>query len=222
MNLLATCKRCLVVVAHPDDEVLLAGGLLAKLADAGAECHVLAIADGETSRGVPEDAIRRRERQATAAGAALGARSVKVLGLADQRLDSYDLYVLVCAVERVVNAKTPDLVVTHHPGDLNLDHALVARATLTACRPVVSPVRLVLGGEVPSSTEWGLEPFAPDLFVGVDVDRKLAALACYEGEARAAPHPRSPEAVRALATWRGATAGLPSAEAFRVLRGVVE
>lgn len=112
---------------------------------------------------------------------------------------------------------------THSAADLNLDHRLVHEAVLCATRPhAPHSVREVLAFETPSSTEWGMTAFRPTLFVDITatLETKLAALACYAEELRPFPHPRSPEAVRALAQWRGAQSGCSAAEAFEVVRMV--
>jgi len=88
------------------------------------------------------------------------------------------------------------------------------------------PVREVYAFEVPSSTEWafqGLEPvFRPNVFVDVSrtLEVKLAAMSCYETEIRKFPHPRSPEALRAIAVRWGTVAGCAAAEAFELIRSV--
>ncbi len=51
-----------------------------------------------------------------------------------------------------------------------------------------------------------------------DESRKMAALACCDKAMRAFPHPRSPEAVRALAARWGSVAGFEAAEAFEAVR----
>lgn len=244
-----SARSVLVVVAHPDDEVLGCGGFLAHLAARSADhrayldqaglseyadvdapvsdIHVLILADGEASRDpMAMDAQARvlaRERMTRAALDALGVSEPPEFGrLADQRLDEVALLDLARIVESAIVRHQPDLVLTHHAGDLNLDHALVARATLTACRPLAaSPVRAVMAFEVPSATEWGFgttgAAFQPDTFVPIDVDRKLAAMACYAPEMRAHPHPRSAEAIRALAVLRGGQCGLDAAEGFSTI-----
>jgi LmbE family N-acetylglucosaminyl deacetylase len=133
-----------------------------------------------------------------------------------------DFLTLVKAVESVVEQVGPERVYTHHLADLNLDHRLTSQAVLTACRPVPgAKVKRIETFEVPSSTEWAPEPFRPTSFVDVTGDalqRKLLALACYSSEMREAPHPRSPQAIRALAHWRGASCGVHEAEAFQLVR----
>jgi LmbE family N-acetylglucosaminyl deacetylase len=117
-------------------------------------------------------------------------------------------------------------VATHHHGDLNKDHRITLEAVLVATRPVPGgSVRTLLSFEVPSSTEWSFTPaahFVPNLFVDITdhLETKIQALSAYTGEMREFPHPRSEENVRALARTRGATIGVPAAEAFQVVRAL--
>jgi LmbE family N-acetylglucosaminyl deacetylase len=142
-------------------------------------------------------------------------------------MDSVALIEIVRAVERAVAAIGPHVVYTHHPSDLNVDHRLTAQAVLTACRPLPgSVVSAVYAYETVSSTEWGLPdaaaPFTPTHFVDVSatLEQKVRALGAYGGEMRPFPHPRSVEAVRHLAAWRGSIVGCAAAEAFVPLRTV--
>lgn len=214
--------RVLAVGAHPDDCELGAGATLAKHAAGGDEVSILVLSAGAVSRGTSDvdgraDALRQ---QAVESAKILGA-SVAVLNNPDQRFDSVDMLDLVRAVEAVIRQLEPERVYTHHGGDRNLDHRLTHDAVLTACRPVPgSSVRSVYAFEVASS--WGTV-FWPNLFVdvsGLALERKAKALACYKDEMRAAPHPRSIEALTALAAWRGATVGVAAAEAFVVVREI--
>ena len=80
-----------IVAAHPDDEVLGAGGVIARLAALGRRLRFIGITDGEASHpGHPEPAAlaRRRARERTDALAALGAGGAEVvrLGLPDAGL----------------------------------------------------------------------------------------------------------------------------------------
>lgn len=131
-------------------------------------------------------------------------------------------------VEGLVEEFTPGLVLTHHLGDLNVDHRRAAEAVATACRPQPGhPVRSIWSFEVASSTEWQMPAapahFVPNLFVDISDqwERKHAALMAYQDELRPWPHARSLEAIEALARWRGATVGVAAAEAFVVQRMVL-
>ena len=220
-------QTVLAMVAHPDDEVLGAGGTLARHAAAGDAVHVAFLTDGVGARGNDTSAAKRRADAARKAAALLGAQEPRFLGFADNRLDRADLLDITQAIEAVIAAVRPTTVYTHHAGDLNIDHVICQRAVLTACRPLPgSTVRRIYAMEVPSSTEWSAPAvhnvFAPSRFVDISAVQqvKRAALQAYGEEMRPFPHPRSFEAIDALATWRGASAGLKAAEAFMVLREV--
>jgi hypothetical protein len=75
--------------------------------------------------------------------------------------------------------------------------------------------------ETLSATEWSLNKamnqFSPNVFIEIGeegLNKKLEALSQYRGVMRAYPHPRSYEALRGLAAYRGSQAGIVFAEAF--------
>lgn len=223
-------QSILVVAAHPDDEVLGMGGVMARHAAEGDAVHLLLVAEGATSRAdtraeadsAEVDALRAH---AQAAADTLGVKTLAFGGFPDNRLDGQELLDVVKVVERLVDAHAPAVVYTHHPEDLNVDHRVVCHAVLTACRPQPgSSVREILAGEVLSATGWGParpeRSFCPTLYVDIadHLAKKLAALEHYAGEMRPFPHARSVEAVEAQARLRGAQVGLAAAEAFEVLR----
>lgn len=219
----------LVIAAHPDDEVLGCGGAMAKHAAGGDEVHTLFLADGVSARpaGGGRVAIDARKEAAARAAQALGVEPPRFLDLPDNRLDTLALLDVVRPVEDMVAALAPAVVYTHHGGDLNVDHRVAHQATMTACRPLPSsPVGAIYAFEIASSTEWASPntgaPFRPTRFVDInrELERKLNALACYEGETPPFPHSRSAQAVEALARWRGTSAGVVAAEAFEVLRQI--
>jgi LmbE family N-acetylglucosaminyl deacetylase len=157
----------------------------------------------------------------------VGAKELVLCKLPDNRLDTVPLLDVVKLVEELVTRLRPEVIYTHHPGDLNVDHGVVHRAVLTATRPVAGQcVKEIYAFEVPSSTEWAfqeLQPvFRPNVFVDItdSLATKIDALACYDTEMRKFPHPRSPEALRAIAARWGSVAGLYAAEAFELVRSV--
>lgn len=213
------------MAAHPDDEVLGCGGTIARHVDAGDTVDILFVADGVTSRNGTSAEIDRRAASARKAAEGLGAHPPRFLNFPDNRLDSIPLLEIIKSIEEVTAAVLPVRVYTHHGGDLNIDHRVVHQAVVTACRPFShSQIRSLLSFETLSSTEWatpsGEYQFRPDHFINIhsQLERKLAALAAYSEEMRPFPHPRSLEAVRALAALRGSSAGLHAAEAFMTLR----
>ena len=220
----------LVVAAHPDDEVLGCGGTIARLAREGEDVHIAILGEGATSRADERgDADRaevdRLRETAAAVGLHLGASSVRVESLPDNRFDTVPMLEIAKLVERIVEEVRPRVIFTQHGGDLNVDHQAVFRAVLTATRPVEGIcVREIYGFEVGSSTEWAFQQFAPafqpSVFVDVSetIEAKVEAMLMYDGEVRPFPHPRSPEALRAQARRWGAAAGVHAAEAFATVR----
>ena len=225
----AVTGSALIIAAHPDDEALGCGGTIARWAERGVDIHLAFLADGVGARGEVHDteqgALSDRRDAAYRAGKIMGAASVHCDDLPDNRLDSVLLLGITQRVEALIEQYQPDTVLTHHAGDLNIDHRRVHQAVMTACRPQPGhPVRTILCFEVPSSTEWqvpgGGEPFVPNWFEDITetLPQKLKALEAYAMEMRDWPHTRSIEAVEHLARWRGATAGVEAAEAFMVAR----
>jgi LmbE family N-acetylglucosaminyl deacetylase len=224
--------RILVVAAHPDDEILGCGGTMARLAREGHEVRIAILAEGMSSRYAHREDVDPRQLQqlhtcAQQAADKVGAKEIVLSKLPDNRLDTVPLLDVVKLVEEMVARFRPEAIYTHHPGDLNVDHGVVHRAVLTATRPLAGQcVSEIYAFEVPSSTEWAfqrLEPsFRPSVFVDITetLEMKIEALACYDTEVRKFPHPRSPEALRAIAARWGSVAGLPAAEAFELIRSV--
>ncbi len=228
-------ETILVVAAHPDDEVLGCGGVIARHRQAGQLVRVAFLAEGVTARFALHELHLESVKALSAHRNRNALRALAVLGVpADQvflserpccRLDGVAQIDLVKDVERHIRDIRPRRIYTHAAHDTNVDHRLAQQVVLAAARPIW-PFRIdLLAFEVLSSTEWNATaPFAPTMFADINatLDKKVEALKCYEDELREAPHPRSIEALRALATFRGAQAGLRHAEAFQVLRAVEE
>lgn len=225
-------RPILVVAAHPDDEVLGCGGAIARWVREGRLVHALLLADGETSRATENAAVDpellKQRQQATRQAASILGCEVETLSLPDNRMDGLELLDVVKPIEAAIGRLQPGAVLTHHAGDVNIDHRIAHEAVLAACRPQPGhPVHELLFFETPSSTEWrppgSAQPFQPNLFIDISktLAVKLKALESYANELREFPHPRSMRAVEALARWRGATIGVEAAEAFIVGRQLI-
>lgn len=230
-------KRIMVVAAHPDDELLGLGATLHRIIkEQGAQVHVIILGEGITSRSDirnPEqwkEQLEQHHRNIETARQHIGYHSMRTYNFADNRFDSHDLLDIVKVVEHEKESYRPDIIMTHNSTDLNIDHQLTFQAVMTATRPMEGErVRTVLCFETPSATEWqapSMQPFfAPNLYVAVreeDVEAKIKAMAAYEFESRPFPHPRSAEALRILAQYRGVQVGAAYAEAFQIVRQIVD
>lgn len=225
--------RVLVIAAHPDDEVLGCGGTIARLAADGVRVGIRILGEGWTARDARRTRHRRaRQLQALRRDAAAAARLMGVSDLAfdalpDNRFDTVDDLDIIKRVERWVHAFKPDVIYTHHPGDLNVDHRATFRAVLTATRPLPGcSVRELYAFEIASSTEWSFQrlgrPFQPNVFLDISqtIEAKIRAMERYRNEVRTSPHPRSAEVLRANAQRWGSVVGAKYAEAFELIRGL--
>lgn len=216
----------LVVAAHPDDEVLGCGGIIARSVAEGHYVTVAILGQGASSRYSASSSeivteVAELEEMSRRAACILGTNDVRHFGLPDNRFDSVDLLQVVKILEELARELRPEVIYTQHGGDLNIDHTITFRAAMTAFRPVPgTDLRSLFAFEVASSTEWAFGKFAsifvPDTFVDIGsyLELKLQALAAYEQEMRPFPHPRSFEAVSNQARERGARIGVSAAEAL--------
>ena len=222
----------LFVVAHPDDEVLGAGGTIYKLSKQGHSVNVCVMSSEVKARaGRPEDNELSMDMEKCLAH--LGVDK-KIEGpFPNIEFNTVPHLKLVQFIEKAIVETKPDVIVTHHFADTNNDHLHTSMACQAAVRlfqrrnDVKAPADFMYM-EVLSSTEWNVNTatnkFSPNTFIEIDRDgleRKLEALAMYRGVMRDYPHPRSKEALEGLAAYRGAQSGLCYAEAFEsVLRRV--
>ncbi|MEC1714844.1 PIG-L deacetylase family protein [Schinkia azotoformans] len=215
----------LVVVAHPDDEVLGAGATMYKLAQEGHSVNVC-ILSGEVNARNFRPTTDELNEDVNNSMNILGVDKVITGNFPNIEFNNTGHLKLVQFIEAAILETNADVVFTHHPADLNNDHlhtsmACQAAVRLFQRRSDVAPLKELFFMEVPSSTEWGLNKamnqFSPNTFIEVgelSVDKKIEALAQYRGVMRDYPHPRSKEAIKGLAAYRGGQSGMVYAEAF--------
>jgi LmbE family N-acetylglucosaminyl deacetylase len=222
-------ERLLVVVAHGDDETLGAGGTIAKLTEAGVEVALCVLTHDDGSRSIGGHEPTERTDCIHAAAETLGIKHVEVHGYGDNRLDTVPHLEINQVVESAVRKYRPDTVFSTGQSDLNLDHQIVSRAARIAGRPGRSGVQQIFCFEVRSSTDTGeasgvtptFRPTCWQVLQERHVERKLEALRAYGKEVEAWPSPRSEDAVRALARYRGSQISLEYAESFEIVRQVL-
>lgn len=215
----------LVVVAHPDDEVLGMGGTGAKLTRRGETVQPVMLC------GRAEARARRPEDDDFFVDIATAMDIVgfdePVLGnFPNIKLNTVAHLDLVQFIEEQIIRFAPLRIFTHHVSDANDDHRQLARACLVAARishrrDDVAAVESIHLMETPSATDWTYhghsEPFRPNEYVeiGHTLDLKLQSCAAYRNVMRPFPHSRSEEVIRGLAAVRGGECGLGYAEAFQ-------
>lgn len=236
MDLLQKNKKILVVVAHPDDELLGLGASMHKLIkEYQIQTRVIILGEGITSRSDQRDVVKWEKEleihrsNINKAKDAIGYHSVGIYDFPDNRFDSVALLDIIKIIEKEKAEFKPDIIFTHHGGDVNVDHQKTFEAVITACRPMAHEnVKTIITFETPSGTEWRSpsDPryFLPNYFIRVseeDLYAKINGMEAYEFERRAYPHPRSPEALEIRAKMWGVSIGAEYAEAFQVIRHIL-
>jgi LmbE family N-acetylglucosaminyl deacetylase len=230
-------KRIMVVVAHPDDEVLGPGGTLYRLINEfNCTIHVVILGEGITSRSHSRDIqkweaeLKRHHINILEAKEKIGYQTVATFDFPDNRFDSVSLLDIIKVIENEKKLFSPDVIFTHHGGDLNIDHQRTFEAVITCNRPLsFEKVSTIITFETMSGTEWraSSDPrhFIPNMIVEIGeegLNAKIEAMETYMFEKRNYPHPRSSEAIKIRSQMWGIANGMNYGEAFQIIRTIVK
>lgn len=214
----------LMIAPHPDDEILGAGGTMARFTQAGGNLTILTVA-AHMPPLYPESAHEQTVGEARKAHRVIGAKESIFLDNPAVLLAQKPIIELNQSIYAVVEQVKPDVVLLPYY-DRHVDHRAIFDAAMVATRPVRAGkhIQLVAAYETISETHWNaphLEPnFTPNWLVDITdtIETKLEAMRCYESQLHAFPAPRSLEALRALALFRGSQVGTGYAEGFHIIR----
>lgn len=220
--------KYLLVVAHPDDEVLGAGASMWKWSQTGDTVEVAIMCTEAKARAFrPED--NELESDTNEALKMVGVSKKYEATFPNIEMNTVPHLKLVQFIESAIRESEPDIVITHHPADTNNDHLQTSMACQEAIRlaqrrPEIKPLKEFWYMEVPSCTEWAIntamQRFVPNCYVEIGlqgVEAKIKALSMYRGVMRPYPHPRSEEAIKGLAAYRGCQFNMQYAEAFQIV-----
>jgi len=231
--------KILIIVAHPDDEVLGMGGTILKHAKNGDDVTVAYMTTGITSRRgsdynntssyeLSKSEISKMKKQrvelqndAKKSSKILGVKKTVFFDFPDNELDTIPLLKIIKTIEKLISKEKPDRIYTSHYKDLNVDHRTVYEATLTACRPFSFNVKEIICFEIFSSTEWSFSyDFKANFFVDIEKElpTKIKAMKVYKNEIRNFPHPRSLQNLKISSQRWGTVCGFKSAEPFEIIR----
>jgi LmbE family N-acetylglucosaminyl deacetylase len=216
----------MIIAAHPDDEVLGCGATAARLVKEGHKVTPIILCENASVRY--DSGMRNNlEEWCRQSSKILGMSEPVFLRYADQKLDTYPSLEMAQVIEKMISDLQPEVIFTHHGGDINRDHQVLFEAALVAARPVPGcPVKTVYSYETISSTEWAAteyySTFRPNVFFDASetIEMKLKAFGCYVSEIKPYPHPRSIEAIEIRMKDWGSRVGLKAAEAFQLVRAL--
>lgn len=226
-------SKVMVIAAHPDDEILGVGATVKKHTQKKDEVVGVILGEGQTSRyqvrdQAPKELVDKLHKSTRNAAKEVGYKQIYFADLPDNRFDHVDLLDIVKKVEQFIKEEKPEIIYTHHGGDLNIDHQLTYQAVMTATRPISynfqgGGIKEIYAFETLSSTEWEFSyqnAFLPNVFIDVTetFECKLKAMECYQSELCQFPHPRSLEGLRATGRKWGSVVGKEYVEAFMNVR----
>ena len=217
-------NRALVIVPHPDDEILGVGGYIKKLYDLGCEVNVLTVS-GHLPPLYSEEAFAITVKEAENAHALVGVAHCQYLKIPATTIGDVPINELNSKIADAVNRFKPSLVFCPYP-DRHIDHRLVFDAAMVATRPIGAGanIRLLAAYETLSETHWNAPHieanFVPNLIVDITdtIEVKKQAMSCFVSQVSAFPGPRSIEAIEALSIFRGTQAGFAYGEGLQIIR----
>lgn len=217
--------KILVLVAHPDDEVLGCGGTIYRLSEEGHKVFIAFAADGVSGRQNHKDnEILLRQKSAQRASKQIKAKILTEFSYSfpDQKLDGVDFNKIVQWIEKIGLKIKPEMVFTHFSGDLNRDHRIIGEAVMVAFRPFSSAVKKIYAMEIPETTQEGHylgdNLFNPNTYFAVSKAVKMKLLKHYQTETKRSN--KWARGVAVLGGYRGFNANLDFAEAFILLRKI--
>lgn len=218
-------KKVIVVSAHPDDEVLGAGGAILKHVANGDEVYWLITTNISESAGFSEERVQSRQTEIRKVETELGIKKTFLLDYPTMDLSSSSVITMVPKISEVFNEVKPEVIYCVNRSDAHSDHRITFDAVVACTKSFRYPyVKKVLMYECLSETEFAPalfeKAFIPNYFVDISgfFKKKLEVMRIYESELGQHPFPRSERNIEALATYRGASVGVEYAEAFQLIK----
>jgi LmbE family N-acetylglucosaminyl deacetylase len=222
-------QKILVIAPHPDDETLGCGGTLLKHSAQGDEIHWLIVTGMLAENGYSEESIIQREQEINEVSAKYPFKTTTVLHFPAASLDQISTSILVLTLSKAIQKLQPEVVYVPFRNDAHSDHQITFDAISASCKSFRTPfIKKILAYETLSETDFNLKPgmvnFTPNVWVNIStfLEEKLEILGVYNSELQAFPFPRSEEAVIAQAKLRGVQANCKAAEAFWLLKEIIE
>jgi len=219
-------KKVLIISPHPDDETLGMGGSISKFIEMNYEVFVLVVS-GHLPPLYNKSVFEKTQLEAYAAFEILGVERIKFLKIPATMVGAVPVSELNQMISDVVSEFKPNMVFIPFP-DRHIDHRIIFESSMVSVRPIGAgkDIELVAAYETLSETHWNAPHIESNFIHNLTIDisnyyeNKIRALKCYESQLHDYPHPRSVEAVEALAKFRGSQSGFSFGESFHIIREV--
>lgn len=221
-------NKVLVLAVHADDETLGCGGTLLKHKSCGDEIFWLIATSVSAGKYFTKKDVLRRKAEIKKTASMYGFEKVYQLGIPAMMADRVARKKMIDRISRIFNHVKPNIVYLPFRSDVHSDHRTVFEAAYSCTKAFRHPfIKAVIMMETVSETEFAPKIrdsiFMANRFVNITdfMEKKLAIFRIYKSENGKHPFPRSAENIRALATFRGTSAGCRYAEAFMVMKEIM-
>lgn len=200
-------KKILIVAPHPDDEIIGAGGLMAKAIEAHHEVDVLYLSSGD-------DIEDLREKEAKAVCGFLGVKDYHFLRLKDQSFK-----VSAQNIEKVIDVfkiSTPDLIYCNHGEDADFEHKIAYQLIIESFWRYNQFSKNPAKGLVLYEVHKPLQTYNLTEDISSKINLKMEAMALYKSQLKKS---RIDLAIKGLNQYRGLLhEGCEYAEVFQIKR----
>jgi LmbE family N-acetylglucosaminyl deacetylase len=221
-------SKVLAIAVHPDDETLGCAGALLRHRAEGDDIYWMIVTSVKENKDFSAKDLRQKELQIESVGKKYGFKKVYRLNFPTTELDQVPMKELIDKITGVFKELKPEIIYLPFHADVHSDHRKFFEAALSCTKVFRFPfIRKLLMMETLSETEFaaamGSDVFIPNYFVDITpyFDKKIEIMRLYDTEIKPAPFPRSMENIKALAVYRGSTAGCTYAESFMLLKEIV-
>lgn len=217
-------KNILVVSAHPDDEVLGAGGTLLKHLNSNDNLYWLVTTTMAKNQNNLES-FNNRKVEINKIKKIFNFKKSFFLNYITSTLTENNLAEMIISISKILKDIKPEIIYCVNRVDAHSDHRITCDAVLSCTKSFRNEyIKRVLLYECISETEFApaihQRIFVPNYYVDISdyIDKKIDAMKVYSSELGEHPFPRSIKNIKAISTFRGAIAGVSNAEAFQLIK----
>lgn len=218
-------RRLLVISPHADDETLGAYGFVDNWIKQGNDAYWLNVSTMKEEYGFSFNQVTNRFEEIEKVKNLTGYKEIINLGLKPAGLKEYSENKIISSIKEVFEKIKPEIVILPYPFDAHSDHKVVYDCAIACTKTFRAPyVKKILCMEILSETNFASKVFNPNLFVGIteeQLTKKIDIMSVYSSEIKPPPFPRSKEAIKSQACFRGSACNQTYAEAFLIVKEII-